>query len=546
MASKVLPLGVTVSRSRDHTSQTRVSAKHTEFIGSKAFVRRITSNRTRFLVSKSRFEVRASEEAGTSATENVLDCVVVGGGLSGLCIGQVLNKKKIAKSFLVTESRERVGGNITTVSNDDYLWEEGPNSFQPSDAMLRMTTDVGLVDELALGDSKAPRFVWWEGRLRPTPDGLASLPTFDLLSIWGKIRAGLGAVGIKAGMPETEESVEQFIRRNLGEEVFMRLIEPFCSGVYAGDPSKLGMKAAFGKIHILEETGGSLVGGAIKLFQNKKNDPPRDADLPPKPPGATVASYKKGLKQLPEAIVAQIPDNIRVNWTLKEIAIQEPGLYSLTYQTPQGTEKVLTRCVVMTAPSYVVSSLVSSIAPGAATALEKIVYPPVAAVTIAYPLSSVKDDAPPLRSGTMEGFGQLHPRSQGITTLGTIYSSVLFPGRAPEPMLMLLNYIGGRKNQGIKEQTKEELVAQVDKDVRTMLIKADAPPPEVMGVRVWERAIPQFDVGHLDILDAARKSLDASGLDKVVLAGNYVAGVAIGKCVEGAYAKCDEIEKLLK
>ena len=48
-----------------------------------------------------------------------------------------------------------------------------------------------------------------------------------------------------------EESVEQYVRRNLGKEVFERLVEPFCSGVYAGDPSKLSMTAAFGKVPLL-------------------------------------------------------------------------------------------------------------------------------------------------------------------------------------------------------------------------------------------------------------------------------------------------------
>lgn len=107
--------------------------------------------------------------------------------------------------------------------------------------------------------------------------------------------------------------MEQFIRRNLGEEVFQRLIEPFCSGVYAGDPSKLSMKAAFGKIQILEEKGGSLVGGAIQLFQERKANPPppRDARLPPKPKGQTVGSFRKGLKMLPEAIAAKLGDAVK-------------------------------------------------------------------------------------------------------------------------------------------------------------------------------------------------------------------------------------------
>lgn len=92
-----------------------------------------------------------------------------------------------------------------------------------------------------------------------------------------------------------EESVEQFVRRNLGDEVFFRLIEPFCSGVYAGDPKKLSMKAAFGRVHVLEEKGGSIIGGALKFFQERKQNPPppRDPRLPEKPKGQTVGSFRK-------------------------------------------------------------------------------------------------------------------------------------------------------------------------------------------------------------------------------------------------------------
>lgn len=105
------------------------------------------------------------------------------------------------KNFIVTEGRDRVGGNITSVSNaEGYQWEEGPNSFQPSDAMLKAAVDAGVADELVFGDPKAPRFVWWEGKLRPTPSG-PDVVTFDLVSPLGKIRAGLGAAGFKAGMP---------------------------------------------------------------------------------------------------------------------------------------------------------------------------------------------------------------------------------------------------------------------------------------------------------------------------------------------------------
>lgn len=450
--------------------------------------------------------------------------------------------KNAVGSFLVTESRDRVGGNITTESNDSQglLWEEGPNSFQPSDAVLKTAVDAGVADKLVLGDPKAPRFVFWEGRLRPTPSGPDVL-TFDLMTIIGKIRAGLGAMGFKAPMPENEETVEQFVRRNLGDEVFFRLIEPFCSGVYAGDPTKLSMKAAFGKVYDLEKKGGSIIGGVLKLLQERRANPPpaRDGRLPPKPAGQTVGSFRGGLKTLPEAIASKISGAIRTSWTLKSIQ-KEDGVYRLRYDTPSGPRDVRTRTVALTVPSYVAADLIRPVSGTAANALSSFDYPPVAAVTLTYPESAVRPDRLDA-AGNLPGFGQLHPRTQGITTLGTIYTSSLFPGRAPAGQVLLLSYFGGALNRAVSTMEEDAIVAAVDKDLRKMLLREDAPAPRKVAVRVWQRAIPQFNVGHLEAVELAEKELKRAGWDGLLLGGNYVSGVALGKCMEYGYEYAGKI-----
>nr|XP_048336668.1 protoporphyrinogen oxidase 1, chloroplastic isoform X2 [Ziziphus jujuba var. spinosa] len=384
-----------------------------------------------------------------------VDTVVVGGGISGLCIAQALATKHAhaAPNVIVTEARDRVGGNITTVQGDGYLWEEGPNSFQPSDAMLSMIVDSGLKDDLVLGDPNAPRFVLWGGRLRPVPSKPGDLPFFDLMSFGGKLRAGFGALGLRPPPPGHEESVEEFVRRNLGNEVFERLIEPFCSGVYAGDPSKLSMKAAFGKVWNLEQNGGSIIGGTFKAIQerNRAPKPPRDPRLP-KPKGQTVGSFRKGLTMLPDAISARLGSKVKVSWKLSSISKLDSGEYNLTYETPEGLVSLLSKSVVMTVPSHAASTLLRPLSTAAADSLSKFYYPPVAAVSISYPKDAIRSEC--LIDGELKGFGQLHPRSQGVETLGTIYSSSLFPNRAPSGRVLLLNYIGGATNPGILSKSR--------------------------------------------------------------------------------------------
>ncbi|KQK03997.1 protoporphyrinogen oxidase, chloroplastic isoform X2 [Brachypodium distachyon] len=488
----------------------------------------------------------ATEAPAAPGARLSADCVIVGGGISGLCTAQALATKYGFGDVLVTEARARPGGNITTVERPDegYLWEEGPNSFQPSDPVLTMAVDSGLKDDLVFGDPNAPRFVLWEGKLRPVPSKPADLPFFDLMSIPGKLRAGLGALGIRPPPPGREESVEEFVRRNLGAEVFERLIEPFCSGVYAGDPSKLSMRAAFGKVWRLEEIGGSIIGGTIKAIQDrgKNPKPPRDPRLP-SPKGQTVASFRKGLAMLPNAIASRLGSKVKLSWKLTSITKLDNQGYLLAYETPEGVVSVQAKSVIMTIPSYVASDILRPLSGDAADALSRFYYPPVAAVTVSYPKEAIRKEC--LIDGELQGFGQLHPRSQGVETLGTIYSSSLFPNRAPAGRVLLLNYIGGATNTGIVSKTDSDLVEAVDRDLRKMLINPRAAEPLALGVRVWRQAIPQFLIGHLDRLDAAKDALGRGGYDGLFLGGNYVAGVALGRCIEGAYESASQVSDFL-
>lgn len=393
-----------------------------------------------------------------------------------------------------------------------------------------------------LADPNSYRFVWWEGALRALPAGPADAVFGDFLSWPGKIRAGLGAVGLKDPMPEKEESVKEFVTRNLGEEAFERLIDPFVSGVYAGDPSTLSASAATGRVQVLEKNAGSLVAGAIQLFQDRASKPsePRDPRLP-EVKGQTVGSFREGLKQFSDALCADVEkagNPVRLNWKLKKLAYDKQiGVHVLDYDTPEGAKRLRSKALILTAPSYVTASLLKEVCPAAASALEGIRYPRVAAVTVEYPKSAFRE--PDHGKGIVNGFGQLHPRSQGIRTLGTIYSSSLFPNRMPDDdKIMLLHYIGGARDPelfgGIQGLTEGQLVEATHKDtVETMLHPSEASNlPKALGVRVWDRAIPQLEVGHQDRLDTVKKSLGIEGVEGLYLAGNFVGGVALGRCVE--------------
>ncbi len=460
-----------------------------------------------------------------------LDALVVGAGISGLSLAHFLSQhcdRQTPLTYLVAEQHDRVGGNITTASSDGFLWEEGPNSFSRHPALLKLIAEIGMASDLVLADRRLPRFVYWQDQLYAVPMSPKALPSFQLLSTPGKLRALLGAIGfVPPAMGQTltqqdgEETVDQFFRRHLGAEVAERLVAPFMSGVYAGDANELSVAAALSRVYKLADQGGSLVAGAmLSRAKSPKSKPPEDPSVP-KVRAGELGSFTQGLKQLPETIASQLSDRVQVNWTLKDLSRNDAGQFVANFSTPEGMVSVTARSVVLTSPAHVTQDLVRSLDTTICEPLAQIQYPPVACVVLAYPTPAMRR--------SMAGFGNLIPRGQGIRTLGSIWTSSLFPGRAPDGWQMLSNFIGGATDPAIADLSDEQIVDAVHSDLKKMLLTDDAPQPKVLSVHLWKRAIPQYTLGHQQRLTSIRQRL--SQLPGLFLCSNYTGGVSLGDCV---------------
>ena len=479
-----------------------------------------------------------------------VDALVVGAGISGSTLAHNLYRAGV--DMLLTESRDYVGGNVVSHETEDgFIWEEGPNSFATQPSIVRIAYELGIADDLVFADESLPPWVNHNGKLHPLPKGKGGKGpkgqlellfgsngvlkfglTSELLTWPGKIRAGIGALLGHAPPPEgKEETIREWVTRILGEEVFLRCIDPFVSGVYAGDPETLSMGAALGKIARIErysyaidwnKFGAIFYGGLarqVELTKERKAAPPDPAwpDFEYGNPG----SFRRGLGTLPNAISAELgqpvggpasPDaRVKLEWTLTSLARDTEGSgYVATYDTPDGVRTVRARAVVSTVPAHALRDVLAPVMPEAAKSVfdriradidrRGIYHPPVAAVTVAYPKSAFRDVELPNGFGNMRdlpGFGSLNPRTEGVRTLGTLWSSSLFPGRCPPDYNLLLNYIGGSRDPAIAQLSEEEIVAEVDRGCRQVLLNDEAPPPKVLGLKLWPTAIPQYEIGHL-------------------------------------------------
>lgn len=471
---------------------------------------------------------------------NVLDTLIVGAGISGLSLAHAMQADRESSQrpwqILLAESQGRVGGRIVTSSGDGFIWEEGPNSFSPTPALLKLAVDVGLKQELVLADRRLPRYVYWKGELMPVPMSPPAAIASRLLSLPGKLRALVGALGfVPPAMGSGEETVFEFFRRHLGAEVTQRLVEPFVSGVYAGDPHQLSAAAAFARVARLADAGGGLLAGAVlsRRISPKPAAPP-DPEVPKTRPGE-LGSFREGMEALPRAIAARLGDRVKLNWHLLSLRPTERQTYFADFSTPEGAVRIETRSVVLTTPTYITADLLQPLQPEIASALQGISYPPVACVVLAYPADAFKA---PLR-----GFGNLIPRGQGIRTLGTIWASSLFEGRAPKGWNLLINFIGGATDEAIADLEKEQIAAAVHRDLCRTLLKKDV-PPKVLAVHLWKRAIPQYAKGHHQRIEQINRGLQE--LPGLYLCGNYTDGVALGDCVRRGFSCAAEVCQYLQ
>jgi protoporphyrinogen/coproporphyrinogen III oxidase len=347
----------------------------------------------------------------------IFDTIILGAGLSGLTTAYHLTKR--GYRVLVLEKNDRPGGAVLSQSIGEFLCEGGPNSLQESPEFTSLVKELGLEERVLFGDPKSPRYVYWKsqkgGKLLAVPLSPPAFLTSPLISPLGKLKAGLEPFMPK-GKPD--ESIAEFVERRLGRELLVKLVAPFISGVYAGDPRELSVAAALPRLKALETEHGSLIRSLLK--GGKKRQGPA--------PVKRLCSFKNGLAELPYALARSLGEAVQYQSGVQRLERSQTGPgYRLELEDGRSYEAMT---VVCTSPAYVASKFLTDLLPSAAQELNQIIYPAVATVCVAYPDAAFPTTSPsPCSTG---GFGHLIPREQGVRSLGGIWNSSLFPGRAPK------------------------------------------------------------------------------------------------------------------
>ncbi|MGA8143962.1 MAG: protoporphyrinogen oxidase [Candidatus Acidiferrales bacterium] len=445
--------------------------------------------------------------------------IVVGGGISGLACAYRI--KQLGLPVTLLEASSRPGGLVGTIQKDGFLFESGPQSFQGTAPMLDLIREVGIEGELQQADVRAPRFVYLRGRLQKIPMTPQALLTSSLLGVTSRFK--LASEPFKRSKPPgKEESVADFVRRKFGHEILEYLVAPFVSGVYAGDPEKLSLKAAFPTLEEWEHEYGSVLRGAMK----SRSEGGKSAGPPP------LCSFQRGVASLGDAIASRLGNDLRLGAQVASIA--RSANYEVCFTQDGRTEKLAAAAVVIATPAYTASHLVAPLGATLAHTLSGVAYAPVAVVASGYYDRQVGE--------ALTGFGFLVPRSEKVRTLGTVWNSSLFPGRAPAGAVALTSFIGGATDPKIIEDSDDE-IANIVQDENAHILEITGSP---IATAVWKypKALPQYNLGHGHIVEAIRDGeLSNPGL---FFCGNYLEGPALGKCVETASQTAHAIQRYLK
>ncbi len=464
---------------------------------------------------------------------------IVGAGIAGLAAAnrvlELSRERQSPVEVTVFEAATRPGGCIATECTDGFVIESGPDAFLSEKPWaLQLCQRLGLARRLVQTREENRRtHVVRNGRLHPLPEGFLLLAPTRLLPFaasglfsWrGKLRIALDLV-LPRGKPRPDESLASFVTRRLGREALERVAQPLVGGIYAADPEDLSLAATMPRFLEMERQHRSVI---LAMWRAQR----RQARAARPESGARwslFVSLDTGMQSLVEALVARLPEGaLQCGRSVVDV---RPAGRRWRIATREGGAAEAD-AVVLATPAYMSAELLRPTDAELARELAAIPYTSSATVTLAYRQA----DFP----RALDGSGFVVPAIEGRPVIACTYSSLKYPGRAPDGYTLLRVFFGGSAGREWLTEDDGALAACAQREIRALL--GPDSPPVLVRVKRHPKALPQYRVGHLDRMariDARRKALPP-----LALAGSAYRGVGIPDCVRGGEQAAEALLELL-
>ncbi len=457
---------------------------------------------------------------------SAVNIVIIGGGLSGLAAAYRIREAFPAASLALLEADTRVGGKVRTDFRDGYTLEAGPNGFldgKPS--TIRLCRDLGLGSQLLVASegSRKNRYLFLNGELQRLPGDPLGLLRTPLLSISGKLAMLAEPFRRRRGNLDTEESVAEFARRRFGREAADIFVDALVTGIHAGDPEKLSVRAAFPRLVQMEAEAGSVLKGFLRAAKMKKRAAQERGETPMP---QRMWSFAGGLGVLIAALRDSLGPIVQTGVRVRRI--ERAGAGYLV--RGEGDDAWPADTVVHAAPASAQAESLQDLDPALAAELATVKFTPVNVALLGYRVQ----DAPL----APDGFGYIAPQHTRRDVLGVQWCSAIFPGRAPPGFVLWRALCGGVNRPDAAAWPDDVMLKAVHREMQ-LAMKVTAEPVFSQVIR-WPLALPQYAVGHIARL--ARIEALVMRHPGLILAGNSHRGVAMNDCTERAEAIAKQID----
>ncbi len=453
------------------------------------------------------------------AESNHPEVVIIGAGLTGLTMAFYL--KKAGVNFRIIDKSAKTGGVIQTIREKGFVYETGPNTGVVSyPEMTELFENLAGKCELEVADPSAKRrLIWKDGMWHALPSGLMSAIGTPLFTWYDKFRI-LGEPWRAKGT-DPNEKLADLVKRRLGKSYLDYAVDPFISGIYAGNPRELVTRYAMPKLWKLEQEYGSFIRGSIKKAKLPKTDRDKKATK-------EVFSAKGGLGNLIRALTDAIGEE---HFLLSsETMVKSSGNgFQLQVTTPEQMIQFETKHLVTTCGGYALEGLLPFLNEDEIAPFNNLKYAAVTQVLLGFEK---------WKGMSIKAFGGLVPGRENKNILGVLFTSSFFEGRAPQGGALLSVFMGGTKRPDIAKMDNDQIEAIIRKELPRMMSNRSF-YPDMIRIHRYPKAIPQYTESsgyRFEMIEKLQQKYPG-----LILAGNIRDGIGMADRVKQGRSIAEEL-----